>query len=342
MYEQMKQQPLLKSPFVVCLWIADQCNLECRYCYAMPFSGRIMERERMLILADELIELEVIDITLAGGEPFLNPGIFSLIDRLLSGGANIGVLSNGTTISNNVRKKLVDVVGDRDNFLLQVSLDGVTQSTHDKTRGMGRKTIENLDCLCAETDIRLQIATVLNAHNICEVTKLIEKYYPRVKRYHFMNLQRTDKSLQNDDMFVSEKRNKQFWEELEHYMNDMPNDILVTGLNLMRLMHRMEEDPSKYCLRSSFTCRSCTAGVTHIEITSDFTVIGCDIAKDYTAMGNVANKTLKEVWDSKEAEMVRNYPFPACYLVKDPIGRCLADNLPNGVRDYAEQVKNMA
>ncbi len=341
MDEQIKFRTLLKSPFVVCLWIADQCNLECRYCYAMPFSGRIMKRERMLSLAEELVELEVFDITLAGGEPFLNPGIFDLIDRLLRGGVNIGVLSNGTTIGNRVRKKLVDVVGDHENFLLQISLDGLTQSIHNKTRGLGGKTIENLDRLCSETDIRLQIATVINAYNINEITKLIENYYPRVKRYHFMNLQRTNRSLQNVDMFVSEGRNNRFWEELENYMSAMPKDILITGLNLMSLMRKMEDDPEKYCPRSSFTCRSCTSGVTHIEVTSDFTVIGCDIAKDFTVMGNVADKTLKEVWNSKKSEMVRNYPFPACYLVKSPTGKCLADDLPDGVRDYAGQLANM-
>lgn len=341
MDKKIIKQKFLKSPFVVCLWIAERCNIECLYCYAMPFSGKIMESERMLSLADELIELEVFDVTLAGGEPFLNPGIFNLIDRLLNGNMNVGVLSNGTTITKNVREKLKETIRERKNFLLQVSLDGLTQSTHDKTRGMGKKTIDNLNYLCSETDLRLQIATVINAYNINEITKLIEKYYPRIKRYHFMNLQRTDRSLQNGDMFVSEARNKLFWEELEHFMNTMPKDILVTGLNLMRLMHRMEENPKQFCPQSSFTCTSCTAGITHIEIRSDFTVIGCDIAKDYTVMGNVADKTLKEVWNSKKSEVIRNYPFPACYLVKDPSGKCLADRLPQNLRDYANQVTGL-
>ncbi len=334
-------EPLLKSPFVVCLWIADKCNLQCRYCYAMPFSGKLMEHERMLSLADELVELEVFDITLAGGEPFLNPGVFDLIERLLISGVNIGVLSNGTVFDRNMERKLVDVAGSHENFLLQISLDGLTAETHDKSRGMGEKVLENLGRLCRETDIRLQIATVLNAYNIDEVTGLIEKYYPRIKRYHFMNLQRTGRSLQNDDMFVSETRNKQFWKDLELFMQNMPGDILVTGLNLMRLMHKMEENPEKYTCNSSFTCASCTAGVTHVEITSDFTVIGCDIAKDYTVMGNIANKTLKEVWCSEQADLIRNYPFPACYLVKDPSGNCLADRLPRKVAAYSEQFERM-
>ena len=335
---QITARKILKSPFVVCLWVSDQCNLECRYCYAMPFSGNMMDGRRMLTLADELIELEVFDVTIAGGEPFLNPDIFELIDRLVSGGMNLGVLSNGTTLNSKIRRKLVDVVRGRENFLLQISLDGLNPETHDLTRGKGSRTIENLDRLCEETDLRLQIASVINAYNIDEVPQLINKYYPRVKRYHFMNLQRTDMSLHNNDMFISEKRNKQFWVDLEEYMKSMPKDILVTGLNLMRLMHRMEDEPERYCPNSSFTCRSCTAGVTHVEIKSDFTVIGCDIAKDYTVMGNVAERSLKEVWNSPEAEVVRNYPFPACYLVKEPDGKCLADSLPEELKDYHKQV----
>jgi MoaA/NifB/PqqE/SkfB family radical SAM enzyme len=297
-----------------------------------------MEESRMLRLADELVGMEIFDITLAGGEPFLNPGIFGLIHRLLDGGASIGVLSNGSLISKDIGRRLVDVADGRNNFLLQISLDSCDPDIHDKTRGMGRRTIENLDHLCSGTDISLQIATVINAYNVDGITGLIDRYYPRVKRYHIMNLQRTWRSLHHKDIFVSEERNKRFWKDLESYMRSMPSDILITGLNLMRLIHKMEDDPGAYCPRSSFTCRSCTAGVTHIEITADFKVIGCDIAKDHTVMGDITNASLKEVWNSRGAALVRDYPFPACYLIKDPLGKCLADGLPANVRNYAETV----
>lgn len=296
-----------------------------------------MAADRLMTLIDELAAAEVFDVTLAGGEPFLNPAIFEAIDRLVAHGVNLGVLSNGTLLDAKAAQRLTAAVRGRENFLLQISLDGVLAQTHDRTRGKGETVIANLDRLCRETDIRLQIATVLNAYNLDEIPKLIEKYYPRVKRYHFMNMQRTEWSLRHPDMFVGEEENKRFWENLEEHMKGLPSDILVTGLNLMRLMHRMEDDFEGNRQHSSFRCQSCTAGVTHVEITSNFDVIGCDIAKDYTVMGNVADTPFAEVWRSLRADWVRRYPFPACYLVKDPDGGCLAEGLAPDVAAYAER-----
>jgi len=315
----------LKSPFVVCLWLVDQCNLACRYCYAMPFRGAAMPRDRMLSLLDELVDQEVFDVTLAGGEPFLHPHVLDAIDCLLCGRVNVGVLSNGTLLGPELAARLVDRVAGREGFLLQISLDGLTPAVHDRTRGCGELVLRNLQGLCEQTDLRLQIATVLNAHNIGTAHELIDRYYPRVKRYHFMNLQRTEASLHHDDLFVSEERNRRFWEELEGHMRTLPADILVTGLAIMRLAHRMQADPQRHRLNSTFYCEGCTAGVTHVEITATFDVLGCDIAKDFTHMGNVAGCRFEEVWHSPKAEEVRRQPVPACYLVRDPEGHTLAE-----------------
>lgn len=325
MAEVTDYSPILKSPLVVCLWITGRCNLNCRYCYARPFTNRSMDKDRMLQLADELIDMEVFDITIAGGEPFLHPDIFELIDRLVSGKTNVGVLSNGACINDSMLSRLTDTVGDRKNFLLQISLDGLTPEINDKSRGQGKKVIANLNRICENTNLKLQLASVINAYNIDHISEMIMAYYPRIKRFHFMNLQRTATSLHYPDLFISEERSEKFWEDLETYMKELPKDILVTGLHLMRLTSRMEQEPGKYRHNSTFRCASCTSGVTHVEISSDFDVIGCDIAKDFTVMGNLRDSSLGEVWRSKKADQVRAFTFPPCYLVKEPDGSCLAD-----------------
>lgn len=321
-------RPPLKSPFSACMWVIERCNLACRYCYAMPFTGAVMTTGRMLSLIDELIDLEVFDITLAGGEPFMHEGIYDAIDRLLQAGCNLGVLSNGTLLDSERIARLKEVVAGRKNFLLQISLDGIDAKTHDLTRGQGQKVLANIDHLCQESDFKLQLATVLNARNLDQVPRLIEKYYPRVKRFHFMNLQRTQRSLEFDGLFASEDRIRRFWDELDQTMERLPQDILVTGLAIMRMIHKIEDDPSQSRPGSSFDCASCTSGVTHVEIRANFDVVGCDIAKDWTKMGNVGTQSFSEVWNSPDAARVRAFPYPACYHVKDPEGRCLADQLP--------------
>lgn len=304
----------------------------------MPFSGAVMEPQRMLSLCHELADMNVFDITLAGGEPFMNPGLYDAVDLLVSRGVNLGVLSNGTLIDKPAARRLVDTIKGRDNFLLQISLDGVSAQTHNKSRKKGDAVLRNLDHICTDTDLRLQIATVITAYNIREIPRLIETYYPRVKRFHFMNLQRTSRSMRHEDLFVGEDRNEAFWAELEDFMHTMPDDILITGLNLMRLLYHMDESPEHNRMHSCFNCASCTSGITHVEITTDFTVLGCDIAKDFTAMGNVKDKSFAEVWNSQQAEKVRRYPFPACYLLKAPDGGSLADQLAPNTAAYYEDV----
>jgi MoaA/NifB/PqqE/SkfB family radical SAM enzyme len=330
----IEYSPLLKAPFVACLWIVDTCNLRCKYCYAMPFSGSMMNTQRMLSLIDELIELEVFDITLAGGEPFMHPDVLVAIDRLVRSGKNLGVLSNGSLLDSATTDKLVTILEGRNNFLLQITIDGVQPELHNRTRGQGELVLKNLEYICKTTDIQLQLATVLNSNNIDCAHKIIETYYPRIKRFHFLNLQRTSRSLQFDELFVPEERIRGFWDNLSLYMGNMPNDILVTSLNVMRDLYTMHDIPNHRLHNSTLRCSSCTAGVTHVEINATFDVLGCDIAKDYTRMGNVSASSFNDVWRSRQAEHIRNYPFPACYLIKSPDGSCLADNLPQPVASY--------
>lgn len=331
--------PVLKSPLVACLWITERCNLQCSYCYAYPARFVDMPSDRMLKLAEELIDMEVFDVTVAGGEPFLHPGVFSLIDRLLTGGINLGVLSNGTLLTAAKIHELTDTVAGREHFLLQVSLDDLDPSRNDLTRGHGRQVRENLDRLCSETELRLQIATVITVHNIDHIVDIIRAYYPRVKRYHIMNLQRTAASLRYPELFPAPERNEMFWESLEETMKSMPSDILVTGLNLMRLMSRMARDPDGNRPGSSFRCPSCTAGHTHVEITAALDVIGCDIAKDFSIMGNLEHATFSEIWNSERANMVRSYPFPPCYYVTDTGGNCLAAGLSPDMRLLGDSIR---
>jgi len=321
--------PQLKSPFVVCLWITEQCNLSCAYCYAAPSRGIAMEEGRLLRLLDELVALEVFDITIAGGEPFLHPALLDTLARALPSGISVGILSNGTLLDEEMTARLcrtVDAHGP-DNFLLQVSLDGLDASTHDRSRGQGNRVLRNLQRLC-ETDLHLQIASVVTAYNIDQVDALIDRYYPRVKRYHFMNLQRTKRSLERPELFVPPDRIQQFWQSLERKVEAMPDDVLVTGLRLMNQLYRMADQPGRHLQRSTFRCAGCTAGVTHVDIRADFTVVGCDIAQDFTVMGNVTECSFDSVWRSELAHAVRAERVPACYRIEAPDGSSLMDQAP--------------
>lgn len=317
----------LKAPLSVCIWISDVCNLNCKYCYASPFSGRNIDAPRLYEIIDELINLQVFGIVLAGGEPFMHPEIFDILEYCTNRNVQVGVLSNGSLLDKASIERLSALVKNK-RFILQVSLDSVSPEVNDQVRGRGERVIENLREL-AKTDIRMQMATVVTKHNATVAHKVIEEFYPAIKRYHFLNVQRTEKSLKHPDLLLSSEEAKDFWLGLKEFSRQFPSDLFLPSLRIM-LRAAKEEDSkelSAFHQQATFDCKTCSSGLTHINIDADFNVLGCDIAKDFTHMGNVRSKSFAEVWNSKQAYDIRNMPYPPCYKNRSPDGDALEDYL---------------
>jgi len=282
-----------------------------------------METGRLLELVDELAEREVFGMVLAGGEPFLHPAIFEVIRKCTDRGLQVGVLSNGVCLDEARRRRLAAMVQGK-KFILQISVDSLDAAINDRSRGRGATVIKNLQALCS-TDIRLQLACVLTRDNIKSAHLLIHEFYPRIKRFHFLNVQRTRRALAHDDVLPEVGEAKEFWLRLNEYAKQYPSDLFLPSLRIMMRCFGLEATPEEHSLNqgATFSCVSCSSGLTHINVDADFNVLGCDIAKDFTWMGNVRNASFDEVWHSQRAHEVRNAPYPACYRNQDPNGMSL-------------------
>ncbi len=324
---QLVYKAPLKAPLTVSLWVTEGCNLTCRYCYAEAGTGAYADTSRLLHLIDELAELEVFDLTIAGGEPFLHPDIYHVIDHALSRDLQLGVLTNGTLFDQDTCQRLAGAVGDR-KFILQVSLDSADPAINDLTRGHGQKVLDALGLLM-ETDIELQISCVLSRHNIESAHLLLDHFYPRIKRFHFLNIQRTRRTLENPELLVGDDEAHSFWERLHHHSQNFPDDLFLPSLRIMMRSYGEEECHESHRLhqQATFDCSSCSVGLTKVEIDAGFNVLGCDIAKDFSLMGNIRHSSFEEVWHSAKAHKVRNMPFPPCYQIEGPDGKSLADQL---------------
>lgn len=327
MADEVSCQAPLRAPLSVCIWISDSCNLSCKYCYAKPFSGQMIDAMRLYKVLDELIDLKVFGIVLAGGEPFTHPDCHDIIEYCTSRNVQLGVLSNGSLLDRASIARL-DAMAKGKKFILQISLDSHIPGINDKTRGCGARVIENLKALC-ETDIRLQLATVVTKHNAGIAHQVIGMFYPRIKRFHFLNVQRTEQSLKHPDMLLAGEEAKEFWLGLRDYSRQYPADLFLPSLRIMLRAAKEEDSPemSEFHQQATFACRTCSVGLTHINIDSDFNVLGCDIAKDFSIMGNVRQRSFSEVWHSQRAHHIRNLPFPPCYKNKSPEGESLQDSL---------------
>ena len=317
----------LRAPFTVCLWLTDSCNLACKYCYAMPFSGRRMDTDRVLGLIDELAYVGVFDLTLAGGEPMIHPAFLDIVERAVGRGLRVGVLSNGLKLDRRMREEL-EARTDKRNFIVQISIDSADPAIGDVARGRTAEVVENIRAL-EGTSLDLQIACVISRANVDTAHTIIDAFYPLVKRFHFLNIQRTARALEHPELLLDESDCLKFWLRLNEHRKNFPEDLFLPSLRVQLRSGGLTEVAPEFAVgeQASFECASCTAGWTHINVDAKFNVLGCDIAKDYTHMGNVADRSFEAVWHSEQAEKVRNAPFPACYLIKGPDGKRLADEL---------------
>jgi Fe-coproporphyrin III synthase len=128
---------VMRVPRRLDLELTAQCNLRCRYCYF--FNNAAVEYKDLttaewLQFFDELGSLGVMNLALAGGEPFHRPDLRALLDGIIRNRMRFALLSNGGLIDDDMaayiaQSKRCDHV--------QISLDGSRPETHDAARGKG-------------------------------------------------------------------------------------------------------------------------------------------------------------------------------------------------------------
>ena len=132
------------------------CNLTCLNCYieSSPTNDALsyLTAAEALAYLDEIaaLNLQVEEIGLTGGEPFMNPDILSLIAAPLQRGLKVLVLTNAMKPMDHRKDGLLALkaqYGDR--LTLRVSLDHYTCLVHEAERGVGTwaKALEGLHWL---------------------------------------------------------------------------------------------------------------------------------------------------------------------------------------------------
>ena len=128
---------VMRTPRTVDIDLTARCNLRCRYCYYFGNEAveyRDLPTAEWLKFFDELGRLGVMDVCLAGGEPFIREDLRELLDGLILNRMRFNLLSNGGLITDEIAAHLAST--GRCNYV-QVSIDGAGPETHDACRGKG-------------------------------------------------------------------------------------------------------------------------------------------------------------------------------------------------------------
>lgn len=158
--------------FSVLVELTYRCNLDCFFCYNdLHLRGEPLSREQYFRFFEDLQEMEVLNLTLSGGEPLAHPDFLALGARARELGFVVRVKSNGHALRGELARRVRDEV---DPFLIEVSLHGATAATHDRqTRVPGSfdRLLANLAEL-RELGLRVKVNSTLTAWNEGEIAEM--------------------------------------------------------------------------------------------------------------------------------------------------------------------------
>ncbi len=177
------------------------CNLRCVMCgqrgdkgvlkgaYAAEEAKKIVPLETYKRLVDE-IKHKKPTVYLWGGEPFLYPDLFPLVEYMMKSGLVVSVNTNGTFLA----QKAQEIVRARWHGLF-VSLDGF-EETNDRIRGTGsyKRVIEGFEAINREKERQgsklphMGIVTTVNKLNYRDLYRLAEAANNFKLSWHIFNL----------------------------------------------------------------------------------------------------------------------------------------------------------
>jgi radical SAM protein with 4Fe4S-binding SPASM domain len=161
--------------------ITSKCNLHCKHCYVGDMSISTFSIEELGAILEEAYQMNVLNLSLTGGEPFLYPvTIEFLIEKCLKYGMRIENIFTNANLLENTRGVVNQLIEAFD-LTFYVSVDGLYQA-YDGFRG---KTNAFHD-LCSGLDIlegfdaKLFINVLLNKSNLHQLLDI----YTFMKKYH--------------------------------------------------------------------------------------------------------------------------------------------------------------
>ena len=281
-------------------FLPGRCDLNCKYCYASQSPRRDIPLNQIISIIKELSAQGVFLILIEGGEPFLHLDIIEIIEKSLQYYPDLAILSNGTVLNKDIACELKRLKEKYPALKIQISLDSHIAKINNIVRGKGDIVIENIKML-ADLGLEPTIATVIHKQNIKVADKIIDHFYPQVKKYHYMNLMPTKGTFENRGLLcLTKDESKSFWSSFAK--KNIPFNASVSW--------PYAKQNIKFG-KSTIRCDGCLAGWTKVNIIPNLDVIACPIA-DQSVMGNLNSESFMEIWQSYSAETIRKEPFPLC------------------------------
>jgi MoaA/NifB/PqqE/SkfB family radical SAM enzyme/glycosyltransferase involved in cell wall biosynthesis len=159
-----------QKPRTMILLLNKRCNLRCDFCDLWHYTD-MMPFESAITIIARAPAAGVKTLVITGGEPFVHPRIYEIIEFAQNLGLGINITTNGTLLVKDIDRLRESRVSS-----LSISIDGF-QETHDRLRGVDgcwSDTMGAIETIQTETDIHLNIYFVVTNHNVHDLSKVYD------------------------------------------------------------------------------------------------------------------------------------------------------------------------
>ena len=263
--------------------LTNTCNLSCLHCFNNSGESHPNEltTQEILSLIDVLSSMGVHKITLTGGEPFLHPDLFKIVEYARKAPMTVTIFTNGTLITEDDIQKCKELA-----IKFAISVDSCNPDTHDRFRGQKGalyKTLHNINLL-RNAGLPVRISVSLSTLNRNEIIETLT---------YFNNHDLTD--YQVAEVNISGRERDEVVITPEEFFK-----VLVDQLNFEKSSHTLNKRPPK-------PEGGCKIAQSLIYIKADGTILPCHACHQDMGVGNVRDVDLPTFWDSNDTlEMLRS------------------------------------
>lgn len=276
------------------------CNMKCSHCYLPNTQNKLINKEEAFRLVDEWADIVrekglykgVFHIK--GGEPFMLPYFWELIERIIDTKVlKLMITTNGTFNDSETLNKL-SLINSRlnENFTIVVSLDGATENSYSYLRKKEAfdnvvNFIENLGSI----GIRFNINYVVNKHNFNEIEQFIDfASKNNASQLNFLTLVPKGNATDIEDWQVE---HVQVFEKIKTIYNssDCNTKIMLEGT-----IQDIRNKEINGLIATSHECVAAYKGLLYIVQNGD--VFSCpNLVFDDCKLGNIKDNSIAEIFN---------------------------------------------
>ena len=303
-----KQSRVMRTPRTVDIDLTARCNLRCRYCYffdnpAVPYQD--LPTAEWLRFFDELGRCAVMDVCLAGGEPFIRPDLPALLQGIVRNRMRFAILSNGTLITDEIAA-FIAATG-RCNYV-QVSIDGSGPAAHDACRGPGafEAAVHGLRTL-QRHGVNAAVRVTIHRHNVYDLEATARLLLEELELHSFG----TNSAgylgscrVHAGDVMLTAAERLVAMETLSRLDQQYPGRIQAAAGPLAdaRMWRRMEEAQAAGAppFPNGGRLTACGCHSSKIAIRADGAIVPCNMLP-HIVLGRINRDSLVEVWQHSPA-----------------------------------------